>query len=51
MTNQKKIGSYTPETEKIRTSHRLADIPKWVRDYVINLKGHLIAIGMKFDEG
>lgn len=36
VTNQnKRFGSCTPSRGTIRISHRLADMPKWVRDYVI----------------
>jgi predicted metal-dependent hydrolase len=36
VTNQdKRWGSCTPSTGEIRLSHRLADLPDWVRDYVI----------------
>ncbi|MHB8575759.1 MAG: M48 metallopeptidase family protein [Dehalococcoidia bacterium] len=32
---ERRLGSCTPATGKIRISHRLADVPEWVRDYVI----------------
>lgn len=36
VTNQtKRFGSCTPTAGTIRLSHRLATMPKWVRDYVI----------------
>ena len=36
VTNQNgRYGSCTPSTGTIRISHRLATMPKWVRDYVI----------------
>jgi predicted metal-dependent hydrolase len=36
VTNQnKRFGSCTPSRGTIRLSHRLAEMPKWVRDYVI----------------
>jgi len=36
VTNQgRRFGSCTPEDKKIRISDRLADMPPWVRDYVI----------------
>lgn len=36
VTNQnKRFGSCTPSQGTIRLSHRLADMPAWVRDYVI----------------
>ena len=36
VTNQnKRFGSCTPARGTIRISHRLATMPKWVRDYVI----------------
>ncbi|KAA3664540.1 MAG: DUF45 domain-containing protein [Chloroflexi bacterium] len=36
VTNQnKRFGSCTPSLGTIRISHRLARMPKWVRDYVI----------------
>jgi predicted metal-dependent hydrolase len=36
VTNQdKRWGSCTPSTGEIRLSHRLAELPDWVRDYVI----------------
>lgn len=36
VTNQNsKFGSCTPSTKTIRISDRLADMPQWVRDYVI----------------
>ncbi len=31
----KRFGSCTPSRGAIRLSHRLAEMPKWVRDYVI----------------
>ncbi|HDH81753.1 MAG TPA: M48 family peptidase, partial [Thermoplasmatales archaeon] len=31
----RRFGSCTPEDKKIRISDRLADMPPWVRDYVI----------------
>jgi predicted metal-dependent hydrolase len=36
VTNQnKRFGSCTPSKGTIRISHRLAEMPKWVRDYVV----------------
>lgn len=36
VTNQNTLyGSCTPATGKIRLNHRLATMPKWVRDYVL----------------
>jgi len=36
VTNQsRRFGSCTPEGKTIRISHRVADMPPWVRDYVI----------------
>ncbi len=36
VTNQsRRFGSCTPQDKKIRISDRLADMPSWVRDYVI----------------
>jgi predicted metal-dependent hydrolase len=36
VTNQnRRFGSCTPSTATIRISHRLADMPSWVLDYVI----------------
>jgi len=36
VTNQNtRFGSCTPENKTIRLSHRLADMPQWVIDYVI----------------
>lgn len=32
---QRRLGSCTPSTGAIRISHRLADVPEWVRDYVL----------------
>lgn len=32
---QRRLGSCTPATGTIRLSHRLADVPEWVLDYVI----------------
>ncbi len=32
---QRRLGSCTPATGTIRISHRLADVPEWVLDYVI----------------
>ena len=44
VTNQNsKFGSCTPSTKTIRISDRLADMPSWVRDYVIiHEMAHLI---------
>lgn len=36
VTNQnKRYGSCSPRTHEIRISHRLANVPGWVRDYVL----------------
>jgi len=32
---ERRLGSCTPSTGRIRISHRLADVPAWVRDYVL----------------